>query len=1171
MIIPYVEQTIRPLEESPAVRAMLRALEQPATSGELTPLCGAGLTNTAKLLVAALAARTLARPVLFVVGSNRRAEALTEALRFFHFILTGQPEAAVVLLPALDTLPYRGLSPHPDIVAARAVALWKLTTGQADLAVVPVGALLLRYREREVYAALARRLKRGASLALEDLVGYLESVGYERHEPVEMAGQYSVRGGIVDVFSPEAAHAVRLELFGDELEELRAFDPATQRSVGPLSEAVFLPLLELPRTQELLRRLWGVKAGGEEAADESPYPVSPFPGWEYLVPRVTPLEKSLLDLVPRAVLLFDEPQNLRALADELRDELDADYRASAVEAVPQPEQLFFCWEEVERQAAAHPCLALEHLPLDPAERDGADQFVLAAQPTRRFHGAVAAFVEELRRRLASRTQVLLVAASTGEMERLAELLHDYEIPFRFGSPTRRTDTLLEEKSVLAADAGAVLLLKGTLPEGVVFPDCNLALYGNADLFESVAPARQPARAASQAAFARDLSDLAVGDYIVHVDHGIGRYLGLRTLDTDGVSDEFLLLEYLEGDRLYVPLARFDLVQKYRGLGRAGREVAPPRLDRLGGASWPRTKAQAERALRDMAEGLLQLCAERATRPGHAFAADSHWQGEFEDTFEWEDTPDQRRASKEVKRAMEAPHPMDRLVVGDVGFGKTEVAMRASFKAVVDNKQVAVLAPTTVLAFQHYENFRQRFAPFPIRVEMLSRFRSPSEQKKILADLDAGRVDIVIGTHRLLSQDVVFHELGLVIVDEEQRFGVAHKERLKQLRAEVDVLTLTATPIPRTLHMALVGLRDMSVIETPPKDRLAIQTVVAPWNEALVRSAIEQELARDGQVYFVHDRIETIAGMAERLRALVPRARPAVAHGRMNEKALEVIMLGFMQHRTNLLLATKIIENGLDIPLCNTIIVDRADRYGLAELYQLRGRVGRSNRRAYAYLLVPPEGRLSELARTRLAALKEFSELGASFRIAALDLELRGAGNLLGREQHGRINALGFDLYTQMLERTMRELKGQPVVPEARTTLNLGVDIRIPADYIEDERQRLRMYKRIASLASDAERDQLRQELEDRYGPPPLAVENLLDYAALKAVAERLRIQTLEHRQGEVSLCFHPETPVSATRLVRFVQHTPEAKLEPSGWLRVRLARAPGWLAALRKQLLGLEA
>ncbi|MBI4461749.1 MAG: transcription-repair coupling factor [Acidobacteria bacterium] len=1159
MIIPYVEQTIRPLEEHAVVREVLRRLEQAPSEVTL-----AGLTDTAKLMFTVLAQRALARPVLFVVGSNRRMEALADGLRFFHSILTSRAESAVVALPALDTSPYRELSPHPAIVAARAMGLWKLATGQVDLAVVPGGAFLLRYQERELYAGLARRLRAGDTLTLEELVTYLESAGYERHEPVEMAGQYSIRGGIVDVFSPEAAHAVRLELFGDTLEELRAFDPETQRSVGPLTEAVLLPLTEYPRTQSLLRRLWALKQGGQPD-DESPYPVSAFPGWEYLVARVTPPEKSLLQLAPRALVVFDEPQSLGEQALTLRERLEAEAATTEVEAAPRPEELFFPWEELKE---AHPRLGLEQLPL---EIPGADQFVLASQPSRRFHGAVPAFVEELRRRLAGRGQVLITAASAGEMERLAELLHEYEIPFRFGTPTPRADTLLEEKSVLLADASAVLLLRGPLAEGAVFPECNLAIYGNADLFESVtsrAPARAPSKAA---AFAADLGDLAVGDYVVHVDHGIGRYLGLAQLESDGISGEFLLLEYLDGDRLYVPLARLDLVQKYRSIGRRGRELPPPKVDRLGGLTWQRTKVRAERALRDMAEELLKLYAERATRPGHSFSADAHWQREFEDAFEWEDTPDQRQASEEVKRDMEVPRAMDRLVVGDVGFGKTEVAMRAAFKAVADSKQVAVLAPTTVLAFQHYENFRQRFAPFPLRVEMLSRFRTPSEQQKTLEELEAGRVDILIGTHRLLSRDVAFHDLGLVIVDEEQRFGVAHKERLKQLRTEVDVLTLTATPIPRTLQMALAGLRDLSLIETPPKDRLAIQTVVAPWNETLIRGAIEQELAREGQVYFVHDRIESIGRMGEALRKLVPRARLRVAHGRMNERALERIMLDFMQHRTDVLLTTKIIENGLDIPLCNTIIVNRADRYGLAELYQLRGRVGRSNRRAYAYLLVPPEGRMTELARTRLAALKEFSELGASFRIAALDLELRGGGNLLGREQHGHINALGFDLYTQMLERTMRALQGQPVVPEARTTLNLGVDIRIPPDYIEDERQRLRMYKRIATLATDGERAALRQELEDRYGPLPRPVENVLEYAALKTVAERLRIQTVSYRQGEVSMRFHPETRVPPTRLVAFVQATPRAVLEPSGWLKFPLARESGWLGTLRKLLLGLEA
>ena len=1186
MIIPYVEQAIHPLEESAALREALRALETPG--GEATL---AGVTDTAKLLVAALAQRTIGRPVLLVVNSNKRAEALAEPLGFLHSILTGRPEGAVVTLPALDVSPYQGLSPHPAIAAARARALWRLASGGADLALVPVGAWLWRYQPREVYAGLARRLRRGDTLALDDLVGYLESVGYERREPVEMPGQYSLRGGIVDIFSPEAEYAVRLELFGDTLEELRAFDPATQRSVGPLTEATVLPLSEVPRTQALLRRLWALQEGGMEAVEEPVYPVAAFPGWEFLLPQLYPPEQCLLGLAPRAVVLFDEPDELRGQADKLWAELETEHGAAEVKAVPEPEKLFFRWEEQTERAAERPRLQLEQLAL---ERVGDARAVLSAQPTQRFHGAVPAFVEAVQRQLAG-GQVLVVSATTGEMERLAELLHDYEIPFRFGSPTPAgiSDTLLEEKSVLTSRLvggaqGAVLLLTGALPEGVVFPEAGLALYGNADLFEPAVAVRarigRVARKGRAAAPAADLGDLEAGDYVVHVEHGIGRYLGLRTLEAGGVLDEFLLLEYLEGDRLYVPLARLDLVQKYRAIGRARGEALAPRLDRLGGVTWERTKARAQKAMRDMAEELLQLYAQRATRPGHAFAPDTPWQREFEDAFEWEDTPDQGRASQEVKRAMEVPHPMDLLVVGDVGFGKTEVAMRAVFKALADSKQVAVLAPTTVLAFQHYQNFRRRFAPFPVRVEMLSRFRTAAEQKRILEGVEAGRVDIVIGTHRLLSRDVAFHDLGLLVVDEEQRFGVAHKERLKQLRAEVDVLTLTATPIPRTLHMALVGLRPMTVMETPPKDRLAIRTVVAPWNEALIQRAIEQELERDGQVYVVHDRIETIGQVAETLRRLVPRlkSRLAVAHGQMSERALETIMLGFMEHETDVLLTTKIIENGLDIPLCNTIVVNRAERYGLAELYQLRGRVGRSDRRAYAYLLVPAEGRLSEVARTRLAALKEFSELGASFRIAALDLELRGAGNLLGREQHGHVNALGFDLYTQMLERTIRQLQGQPVVPEARVTLNLGVNIRIPPDYIEEERERLRMYKRIASLGTDAERATLRQELGDRYGPLPAAVENLLEFAALRELCARLHIQALEQRQGEVRVRFHPETPVAAERLVEVVARAPGAQLEPSGWLRFRLPReggrpaagwpaATGWLGELRKLLLGLAA
>src|SRR6201987_977217 len=570
---------------------------------------------------------------------------------------------------------------------------------------------------------------------------------------------------------------------------------------------------------------------------------------------------------------------------------------------------------------------------------------------------------------------------------------------------------------------------------MILPDAGLAILGSRDLFdESESVAVRPQRSKSKvSAFLSDFRDLQVGDYVVHVEHGIGQYQGLKEINQgDGVA-EFMLLEYADAARLYVPLTRLDLVQKYRSA-----EGIKPALNHLGTAAWAKTKARVRKAMKDMTEELLKLYAQRKSAQGHSFAADNQWIREFEDAFEYNETEDQAQAITDVKRDMESQQPMDRLLCGDVGYGKTEVAMRAAFKAVNDNKQVAVLAPTTVLAFQHFETFKQRFAAYPIKIEMLSRFRTARQQKEILQKVEAGQVDILIGTHRLLSKDIKFADLGLVVVDEEQRFGVRHKERLKTLKKEVDVLTMSATPIPRTLHMPMVGLRDMSLIETPPKDRMAIQTVVAGYDDKLVRSALEHELERGGQAYFVHNRVDTIYEIAAKIQALVPRARVLVGHGQMSEGELEKVMFAFVRHEADILVATTIIENGLDIPLCNTIIINRADRHGLSELYQLRGRGGRSNRRAYAYLLVPAEQELTPVARRRLAALKEFSDLGAGFKIAALDLELRGAGNLLGGEQSGNVDAVGFEMYTGMLDRAIRELKGEELSDKVSTQLNLGI-------------------------------------------------------------------------------------------------------------------------------------
>src|SRR6516225_2307445 len=587
----------------------------------------------------------------------------------------------------------------------------------------------------------------------------------------------------------------------------------------------------------------------------------------------------------------------------------------------------------------------------------------------------------------------------------------------------------------------------------------------------------------------------------------------------------------------------DLVQRYRGAGEAR-----PVLDRMGGATWTRTKTKIKAKMRDMEDELLKLYAGRNMAEGFQFSSDSNWQREFEDAFEFTATRDQLTAIQEIKRDMERAYPMDRLLCGDVGFGKTEVVMRAGFKALGDGKQVAVLAPTTVLAFQHFETFKRRFQPFPVRVEMFSRFRSPKELKAALADLGEGKVDVAIGTHRLLSQDVAFRDLGLVIVDEEQRFGVKHKERLKHLKQTVDVISMSATTIPRTLHMSLLGMRDMSVIETPPKDRLAIHTVVAPFQPNLIRSAIELELGRGGQIYFLHNRVDSIWQRAAMIQELAPQARIGVGHGQMGEADLEKTMLQFMRHEFDILVSTTIIENGLDIPLANTIIIENAERYGLSELYQLRGRVGRSNRRAYAYLLVPPDTELTEVARKRLAALKEFSDLGAGFKIAALDLELRGAGNLLGGEQHGHINTVGFDTYVRLLDETVRELKGEEVVPEIHSSLNLGLDIRIPPDYISDENQRLRAYRQIANAATAEAREKAEKELEGRYGPVPVAVRNLLAYSALKTVAEQAGIEAIDRRHNVLNIKFHKQSRVDPGRLMNIVSQTRGAQFTPAGVL-----------------------
>jgi transcription-repair coupling factor len=1266
---------LQPILEHASVRAAVAALSKPGAQ----PMAVSGLTPAAKALVVAALAHQVNRPVVVLTQDNEAAQNYRQTTATFLEWLKPGAGASVQVLPAMDCSPYEGRSPHAEIQEQRAVALWSLTRGRVRVIFAPVAAALGRFRESAFYSSLALELKVGDELGLDDLVEHLRSVGYEPAEPVAAVGQYSVRGGIVDVFPPEAEWPFRLEFFGDQLESVREFDPSSQRSRKPVPQALLLPLSEAQRSPKFFERLVRVltlRAREHAQSRGTPLPerepewaaehTNTFPGWEFFVPLVEAHPYTLFSLLERPVLVWDELLDRRAQIAPTIEGLKAGFEEVRDITPPRPEPHEVCLAETEfiQTVEGVPQIALKELSLEnlspasetsaqavviggdlyfppegaassnewqatsaessdnpqvmkngkqpksegsatggarsfPAAQDDSDienrespianlqspdhpitrssdsshpitgpsdgpmnrwpdELILLSQPPPKYQGRIKELVEDLRGRVKRGDSVIFVVPTSGKVDRLREILKDYEIPYDrvMGSSDKwrvTSDERAEHSTdhpiplTHSPDSSGVLIARGEIGEGVAFPELKQLWLADADLFGGFDWAARGRRERSGiSSFISDLSDLKVGDYVVHIDHGIGIYQGLRQLAVTGAARDFMLLTFQGEAKLYVPLERLDLVEKYRS-----HEGAKPPLDRLGGASWERTKTRVKRALRDMAQELLQHYAERKMRGGVAASPDTPWQREFEDAFEFEETPDQLTALADIKRDLESPEPMDRLLCGDVGYGKTELAMRAAFKVIQDGRQVAVLVPTTVLAFQHYTTFRQRMAAFPVRVEMLSRFRTAAEQKKVLAEVEAGRVDILIGTHRLLSKDLRLRDLGLLIVDEEQRFGVAAKEKLKKLKSGVDVLTMSATPIPRTLHMSLGGLRDLSVIETPPRGRLAIQTTVAPFNQTLIQSAIMQEMQRQGQVFFVHNRVESIFPMAALLQRLLPTARLGVAHGQMGEKELERAMLKFTQGEYDVLVATALIENGLDIPRANTIMVNHADRFGLADLYQLRGRVGRSNRRAYAFFLIASEDTLTPIARRRLAALKEFSDLGAGFRLAALDLELRGAGNILGGEQHGHLNAMGIDLYLKMLEETVEELRGAPAKIEVRTSLNLGLDIKIPDAYIPDENQRLRMYKRISSVATPTERTEMEAELADRFGPIPPSVSNLLDYALLKSAAERLLVQTVERKGDEIWIKFHEQAPVDPQALAKFVRRRKEASFRPDRVLRFR--------------------
>ena len=1139
MILPFVRDLLADLKASEPFDRVRRHLESGGGRRRI-----AGLTFTARALYLPYFVQAANAPALILVADNKAAEALHQAM-LAAVELTGALEpASIVRLPAHDVLPFENLSPHPEIQETRAAALWKIATRSARLVIAPVESACLRLFASDFYAALALRLKVGEEYLPDMLVDHLLSVGYTRVDVVEMPGQLTLRGGILDVYGPEQDRPVRIDFFGDEIESIRKFDPETQRSQSTLDAALLLPLTEIPITERVLEAInarltrTGALAGAQLEGGETPRELQThvagrtgeatvFPGWEFFAP-VAGATQTLLDLMGASTRVFaEEPAMIKNQGERWWNKVEQRHDRSGIGSLVRPEDVYISPWELDDRIRPFCGAELDQLGavdvLD-ADRSTLSEVEFHTRPTARFHGSIPAMIDAVNALVKTDARVLLTAPNQGEVERLAGLLQEYHVPYRLGSRNMAagSETIYSETSYLSGSTATAVIVKTPIANGVQILDLEKAsarqivVFGANDLTdEADVTARPVTRKSKTSAFISDFRDLAVGDYVVHVEHGIAQYCGLRVLDETTENPlELMILEFAEGAKLYVPLTRLDLIQKYRST-----ETGPaPALNNLGNPASANTTASVNKPMADMAGELLKLYAQRKAAEGTAFSPDNNLQREFEDAFPFTETDDQLAAVADIKRDMESTQPMDRLLCGDVGYGKTEVAMRAAFKAVQDGKQVAVLTPTTVLSFQHYESFKKRFASFPIKVEMLSRFRTAKEKAAIVEEAEAGKIDILIGTHAILAQKLKFQDLGLLVVDEEQRFGVRHKERLKQMRAAIDVLAMSATPIPRTLHMSLVGLRDMSVIETPPKDRMAIQTIVAKFDEKLVRTAVEIELERGGQTYFVHNRVETIYELAAKIRELVPSARVVVGHGQLPETELERVMLAFMNHEYDVLVATSIIENGLDIPLANTIIVNRADRHGLSELYQLRGRVGRSNRRAYAYLLIPPDTELTEIARRRLAALKEFSDLGAGFKIAALDLELRGAGNMLGGEQSGHIEAIGFEMYTTMLEEAVNKMKGDGDKPaHATTVLNLGISVRIDSDYIAEENQRLRMYKRIAGALDQTTIDDVRSELHDRYGTPPESVLNLLSAGELRLQCERLGIAQLDRKRTQVEL------------------------------------------------------
>ena len=1115
-----------------------------------------GISGSQKSLLITALWKETAESLILVTHSPSEADKLGSDLTEF----IGPQEVAV--LPPYDLLAHEEAY-EKEVAGVRLSVLAGLAKGERLLVITSWPALVRKVVSPEVLSSYLIHLELGGSINRDLLLKTLVNLGYERTEQVYALGQFSVRGDIVDVFPPNFETPVRIELFGDEIDSIRRFQLESQKSLEKVRKVSILPARESlwkpeniqkarPEIERFLQtQVQRIQERGEDKVAtllkekilgglDRIEGGTVFPGIDRFLVLIRKDLAPIWAYMDQALLILDEPvrgsEYLRALEEENSRALGGFLERGLI--LPEEIELYNPLSRIQTELGRRSVLQFSVLARALKGTDPSKKITLPLKSAPDFGGQPKRFLEEVKLRSEGKWAIGIFISGEERLENLREsLVNEGLNPVSSPNSVRRTNsvnsgTAHSQKPV----PGLIHLLNTSLSTGLELPNEKLVLFTEAEIFGRVRTRKRiKTKFGKEGIRVTDLSELKAGDYVVHLNHGIGKYLGIKKLEIGGANRDYLEVEYSAGDRLFVPTDQVHYIQKYVGM-----EDAPPKVHRLGGSDWQRAKNKVKESVQEMAEKLLVLYAHRYTAQGYAFPPDSNWQQEFEDSFVFEETPDQRQALEEIKKDMESSQPMDRLLCGDVGYGKTEVAIRAAFKAITGGKQVAVLVPTTILAQQHFQTMTQRFSGYPIRIAVLSRFQSSAEQDSIVKGLKQGAIDLVIGTHRLLSKDIVFKDLGLMIVDEEQKFGVTHKERLKEMKKNVDALTLTATPIPRTLHMSMVGIRDMSVIETPPEDRYPVRTYVLEYNEEVIGEAIKREMDRGGQIFFVYNRVETIERMANYLQQLVPEARIEIAHGQMNEDALEEVMLSFYEGEADILLCTTIIENGLDLSNVNTLIVYDADRLGLSQLYQLRGRVGRSNRVAYAYFTYRKDRVLAETAEKRLAAIRDFTDLGSGFKIALRDLEIRGAGNLLGPEQHGHIASVGFDLYCRLLEEAIKERRSvkeekKPEPPEP--TIELSFDAYIPDQYISDPGQKVEMYKKIASISTAEEADEVADEIEDRFGYPPAPVLNLLEIARLKNYAKHLGITAISSERGDIiarpipGLSINPER--IASLLVKF--------------------------------------